>query len=272
MKKLLIGLGIGFGVLVLGVIAVLVVGAFWLKGQVEDVTQGAAEFAEKAEAVEKKIADLDRRFPFQAPAKGVPVSITESRLQEYLAVRATLQPVFKTYEAKAKELEASAGDNPGFGDAMKAMGQLSSFLNTLRSTWLDGLEAKRMSPKEFHAISAALYTSNWGVAIGDFQKTHRPAIEEAKKSLQAQLASATEPALKQALEVQVAALDEQLAALPEQQLAPETERVHRANHELYTKYKTQIEEQTAHGLDLLLAGDSSSLGEAFEGIQGDTED
>jgi hypothetical protein len=266
MKKLLIGLGIAFGVVVVLVIGGLVVGGLWLKSKVDDAVGSATEFAEQTEAVEKRTEELNRRFSFQAPPKGMPITLTEGRLQEYLAIRATLQPVFDTYEQKLKEQNEAMGEKAGLGDAIKAAGTLGAFLNGLRTTWLDGLESKRMSPKEFHTITAALYTSNWGVAMGDFKKQARPAMEKMKAELESQLATATDPAIKQALEQQLASVKEQLDSLPADAGETEKDRIHRANHELYTKYKTQIEEQAAHGLDVLLAGDAQGLGEAFEGM------
>lgn len=269
MKKVWIGLGIGFGVVVLVVVVALVAGGLWLKSKVEGVAEDAQAFAAESEAAEQRARTLDERFAFTAPAKGVPVAVTESRLHDYLAIRATLQPVWKTYEAKSKELEASMeGEQAGFGDALKAMGHLGGFLNTLRTTWLDGLEGKRMSPREYHAITAALYSSNWGVAIADMKGQQRPAFEEMKKALETQLASTTDAEIKQALEAQLTGVKEQLAALPAVDQAPgEAEKVHRANHELYRKYQAQIEAQAAQGLDLLLVGDEGGgLGEAFENV------
>ena len=266
MKKLLIGLAIGFAVLVLAGVVALVAGGIWLKGKVEGVAEEAQAFAAEAEKSEARLAALNDRYPFAAPPKGVPVTLAEGRLQEYLGVRAALQPVFRTYEAKAKELEVSAGEQADLGDAMKAMGHLAGFLSTLRTTWLDRLEAAKMAPKEFHAISAALYTSNFGAAMGDIARQQRPAFEEMKRSLEAQLASAG-PEGKEALEAQLASVDEQLAKLPPADAAPsEATKVHQANAQLYSKYKTQIEEQAAHGLDVLLAGGDTSLAEAFEGV------
>jgi hypothetical protein len=268
MKKLWIGLGIGFGVLVLAGVIALVAGGLWLKGKVQGVAEESRAFGEALEKTEARATALNERFTFAAPPKGVPVAVAESRLHEYLAVRAALQPVYRTYEAKAKALKESAGEHPGPGDAFRAMGTLSGFLAELRTTWLDALEKERMSPREYHAITAALYTSHWGTAMGELRREQRPALEEMKKSLEVQLASASGEA-KGMIETQLATVKEQLAALPAAAAPTPAEAIHRANRDLYTKYQKEIEEQAAHGLDVLLAGDEgNSLGEAIEGIQG----
>ncbi len=268
MKKVLIGLGIGCGSLVLLGIIGLVAGGLWAKGKVEEYAGDLEAVGKKAEESQKRVSALNEKYAFEAPAKGTPVSIEEKRLQEYLAVRTALQPVWQTYAQKAKELENSAGNNPGIGDAFKAVGQLSTFFAELQSTWLDQLDGKRMSPKEYHAITAALYSSNWGAAMGDFKKQQRPMFEQTKKTLEEQLANTTDEELKNALKEQLASVDEQLAELPPADAEPsESDKTHKANLALYEKYKAQIEEQAEKGLDLLLVGDDgSSLGNAFENL------
>ncbi len=274
MKKVLIGLGIGCGsLMLLGIIAV-VAGGFWVKSKTEEYVGDLGALGEKAEQSQQRVTALNQKYAFAAPPKGVPVTVEEKRLQEYLGVRTALQPVWKTYEAKAKELGDSTGEKPGFGDAMKAVGQLSSFIMELQSTWLDQLENKKMSPKEYHAITAALYTSNWGAAMGDFKKQQRPMFEQTKATLEERLANTTDEGLKSALEEQLASVEEQLAQLPDADAEPSAaDKVHKGNLVLYEKYKTQIEEQAQQGLDLILVGDhGSSLGDAFEGIHMGGED
>lgn len=273
MKKVWIGVGIGFAVVVLVGVVALVAGGFWLKGQVEGAAGDARALSEQLAKTEERATALNERFPFAAPPKGVPVAVTEGRLDEYLAVRAALGPVYRTYEEKAKALEASAGEKPGLRDAVRAMGTLSELFGAVRTAWLDQLEAKRMSPREFHAITAALYSSNWAVAIGEARRQERPALEGLKTSLETQLAAA-EGELRAAIETQLVDVKDRLAALPAGTAPGEAERVHRANHELFLKHQTRIEEQAGHGLDIvLLGGDHGGLGEAFENVQvGDEND
>ncbi|MFY0524385.1 hypothetical protein ACN28I_14840 [Archangium gephyra] len=274
MKKVLIGVGIGCGSLVLVGIIAVVAGGFWMKGKAEEYSGDIQAAGKTAEETRQRADALNQKYPFSAPAKGVPVTIEEKRLQEYLAVRTTLQPVFKAYEQKAKELQSSAGENPGLGDAFKAMSQLTSFISELQSTWIDQLEGKKMSPREYHAITAALYTSNWGAVAGDMRRQQRPMFEQAKKTLEQQLAATQDAEMKAALEEQLASINEQLAQLPAEDAVPgEAEKVHKANQVLYTKYKAQIEEQAQHGLDFILLGqeNDSSLGEALENIHTGTE-
>lgn len=271
MKKVLVGVGIGCGTLVLlGVVGAVVTGV-WVKGKVEETTGNLQTASERAELAQKRATTLNEKYAFALPAKGIPVSLAEGRLQQYLAVRTALQPIYKVYAQRSEELKRSAGDKPGVGDALRAMDQLTGFLTDLRVTWLDQLDGKKMSPREYHAITAALYTSTWGAAMSDVRAQQRPMLEQMKAALEQQLSSARDAQTKKLLEEQLASMERQLAELPPAGTGPtEAERVHKANQVLYAKYKQQIEEQAQQGLDILLLGDGegSSLGDAFEHLGG----
>jgi hypothetical protein len=267
-KKVLIGLGIGCGsLIVLGIIAVMA-GGFWLKGKAEEFTGDLQAVAKKAEAQQTKISALNQKYAFKAPPKGNPLRLEERRVQEYLAVRAALQPVWKTYEQKSEDLNKTAGDKPGVGDAFRAMGLLANLVGDLRDTWLTQLESRKMSPGEYHAITAALYSSNWGAAINDMRKGQQEMFAQAKEGLQRQLDTTTDEDMRAMLEEQVRSMDQQLAAMPASDgLSADAEALHKANKALYDKYKSQIEEHAAQGLDFLLLGDGeNNLGTAFEQI------
>jgi hypothetical protein len=122
-----------------------------------------------------------------------------------------------------------------------------------------------MSPEEYHAITAALYSSNWGAAAADFKKQQRPHFEELKVSLERQLEDLEEGAMREALEEQLETVRTQLAKLPADQGPTAAEEVHRANQQLYKKYEKTIEGSAAKGLDVLLlsAGQSSAWEDAF---------
>lgn len=268
MKKILIGAAIGFAALVL---ISVVVGGMWAKSKVDSFIGGVEAVSNHAEETEKRVTVLNEKFAFKKPAKGVPVSLTERRLEEYLAIRAALQPVYATFEKKSKELETSAGSKPGLGTAMAAMGQLATFVQSLHETWLDQLESKKMAPAEYHSITAALYTSNWGVAAGEMVKQQRPMFEQLKSSLEEQLEATEDSEGRRFIEEQLASVKTQLAALPPADAAPTAaQKVHQANHLLYEKHKDKIEGYTMQGLDFMLLGTGEgggSLGEALEHLQ-----
>jgi hypothetical protein len=106
-KKVLLGVGIGCGSLVLLAVIAMGVGAWWVKGKVS----GIVESGQKMQAIGQELAALDRSYPFTPPPEGEVLAIKETRLLDYLAVRETALPVFAEYEKKAESFNAEHSDN-----------------------------------------------------------------------------------------------------------------------------------------------------------------
>jgi hypothetical protein len=268
-NKVLIGVGIGCGAIVLiGVIAV-VAGGIWVKGKVEE--SGVGKSAEKMQSLEQRMGELNKRYTFAAPPKGQPLALSEDRLQDYLKVRAALKPVLDDFEVKSKNFAPPEGEEPSVGKLLQASGLILGLKADLNSKWMDELEQQKMSPREFHAITAAVYAAEWGKAKGEAPQRQRAMYEQLKSGLtkQATDSSLTE-AQRESARQQLAVIDKQLAALPAANTpSPESQKIYEANAALSGKYKKKIEEASSAGLDVLLVGAGSELGTALQDALGE---
>ncbi|MGZ3457776.1 MAG: hypothetical protein ACXU86_04645 [Archangium sp.] len=262
MKKVLIGVGIGCGVLLLVGVLMAVGGAWWAKGKLENV----AEAGKAMEAQGKQLASLNDKYPFTSPPKGQPVALSDARLQEYLAIRASILPVYKKYEEQAKSLDHKNGQQADLGDAMKAMGLLSGLMKEVRAKSIEQLDAHKMAPREFHAITAAIYSPAWGQAGPEMRKAQRQNLAGMKEMYEKQLADPHVPdEMKASAKEGLETVNKQLADLPAEDGPTEAEKLHLANSKLVEKYKVQSENDRSAGFDIFLIDDKGdSLGEAFE--------
>jgi hypothetical protein len=269
-NKVLIGVGIGCGAIVLvGVIAV-VAGGIWVKGKVEEASQEIGKSAEKMQSLEQRSAELNQRYTFAAPPKGQPLELSEDRLKDYLAVRAALKPVLEDFEVKAKNFAPPKGEQASIGKSLQALGMMTDLKANLNSKWVDELDNQKMSPREFHAITAAVYTAEWGKAKGEAPQRQRTRLEQLKLGLTkvANDSSLTGEQREDARQ-QLANVDKQLAALPSANTPPpESQKIFEANAVLSEKYKKKIEEASSVGLDVLLVGSGNDLGTALEDALG----
>ncbi|WP_224248314.1 hypothetical protein [Hyalangium gracile] len=275
MNKVLVGVGIGCGaIVVIGVVAV-VAGGIWAKGKLEDVAQEMNQGGEKMQSLEQRVAEMNQRYSFAAPPKGQPLRLTEERLQEYLAVRASLKPVLDDFQVKAKNFAPPKGEQPNLGKSIQALGMMTNLRADLSAKWLDALDERKMSPREFHAITAAVYTSEWSKAKGELPKHQRTMLEQLRSGYQKQAedSSLTEDKREWARQ-QIADVDRKLSALPAANTPPpESQKVYEANAALAQKYKKKIEEASSAGLDVLLVGNGSELGTALQdALGGDAQD
>jgi hypothetical protein len=263
-KKVLIGVGIGCGVLVLfGVIAV-VAGGFWVKSKAQELAQGG----EKAQGMEKRVVAANQRYAFTPPQQGQPIQLTESRLQDYLKVREAMLPVFKDFDAKAQKLN---GKEDGLNKSLQAFGLLSDLRADLTAKWLEELERQKMSPREFHAITAAVYTSGLGKMKAELPKQTRTMYEQLKQQLQKQAGDESLPEeARTAAREQLGAIDQQLAELPkEEAMPPELQKRYSENFALVDKYKDQIAPATPAGHEIFLLGTDNEMSKAFQKALGE---
>jgi hypothetical protein len=191
-KKVLIGVGIGCGVLVLAGIGVAVAGALWAKSKVEETTAGFERVSEQQEA----LAELEKSFPFEAPDEDELLQLDPKRLEAYFAIREEALPVFQRFEEKGKAFEQKHGKNdpnsPNLGAALEAVGLMGQLVADTRASYIESLQKHRMSPREFHAITGALYSTYVAGAMQGLQAataSQRATLEKGVETLDAQLES-----------------------------------------------------------------------------------
>jgi hypothetical protein len=160
MKKVLIGVGIGCGVLLLAGVGLAVAAGYWAKNNLG----GTIEATQRIQSQEEELVKLNTSYPFQAPAQGELVALDEKRLNTYLSVREETLPVFKTFEQKAEEFEQkyggqNEGQAPDIRAAMAATNLMMGLVVEVRSAYIAGLKKHGMSPAEFQELTRTLQTS-----------------------------------------------------------------------------------------------------------------
>jgi hypothetical protein len=266
MKKVLIGVGIGCGVLVLAAIVVVGAGAFWAK----KTLGGAVEAGQQMEAQQKDLKQLNKDYPFTAPPEGQVLTLQESRLNDYFAIREATLPVFKEFEAKGKAFEAKTqGNQASLSDAMQAGSMLAEFMAKTRGAYIENLKKHKMSPNEFLAISGAIYSSHVAHSMGEVNKAlagQRESLEKAHAELNEKLQSdSLSEEERTALQEQADGLQAQLDAIDAQgdsaagapQVDEKAQGVAAANVKLLEKYKTRVEQAYNPGFDALIITDDT---------------
>jgi hypothetical protein len=266
MSKVLIGVGVGCGAVVfIGVIA-LVAGGMWAKEKIDDVTQSG----DTMQGLEQRVTALDQRYAFSEPPKGQQLELTEGRLQDYLRIRMALKPVLEAFEVKARQFAPQKGEQVGLTKSLQAVGMMNELRADLSEKWLAELERQKMSPREFHAVTATVYTSAWSKAKGELSPHERTRYEQLKSELQKQ---ANDPNLpetaREPVQQQLAQTEKKLAALPSAGTAPSGDlKIFATNAALVEKYKKRIEGATSAGLDLFLVGNTQEMGTALQEVLG----
>lgn len=265
-NKALLAVGIGCGALLLMAGIVAVVGIFWVKSKVT----GAIGTVEEIAAQEERLKALDTKYPFTPPARGKPLQLDEKRLQDYLAIRQALVPVFKVYEAKAKDLDARHPKDQGIGAGLEAIGMTGELIRDIRTNFAKELDKKRMSSKEFHTITGTIYASYIGKGVAALQDGQREMLEKSIGELDKQLASKSLPAeSRKLIASQREMFAKQLAELPAKATIPAADKaIYEANTALFERYKAQIEKEANPALDAFLFGDTSGIENAFQPLQG----
>ena len=262
-NKVLVGVGIGCGTLVLlGMIGVGA-GAFWLKRQVGDAVSNMAESGQKMQAMGQDLQALEKSHPFTPPPEGEVLALSEERLLSYLAVRETALPVYTEFQKQAEALEAQDEnkDNPGLGAAMQAAGLLTELMTKVQGAYIEGLKKQGMSPREFRTITQTLYSSMVTGVVDQAQKAGAAARQEALESVREQMKdpSLTEEQLAEMKEHEQALLDS--AEDPEggegaPVLSEASKAAAAANLVLMNKYQERINSAGSLAMDtMLFSGD-----------------
>jgi len=260
MKKVLLGVGIGCGVLVLlGIIGVGVAG-YWAKQKLG----GVMEASQKVQAQQQELAELESSYPFTPPDEGEVLELQEARLSDYLAIRESALPIYQDFEHKSDEInkEHEQGKGPGdIGAAMKAGSMLMTLMTDMRAAYISGLKQHRMSPSEFQSITHAIYNTYTGAAMQELKKAtaaQREPLEQMLSEVQTKLDGANlSEEERTALEEQESELQDQLAALDEaaeeQPGTPAHGATLDANRALLEKFKERIEKGFNPAFDSFVA-------------------
>ena len=263
MKKVLIALGIGCGVLLIGgVIAMAVLGYACKKS-----LGGMADWGKKFSAQQEKIKALDAQYSFNAPPEGQLLKLDEARLQSYMEIRKQVWAVFKEFEAKSKSFDTRTqdGKKAGFGDAMEAAKMLGDLTYKVRDTFITGLEAKKMSPREFHTITGAIYSTAINRAGMDMKAGQEKAtadMAQQRSEIETKLNDpATSESDKAMLKAQLEAMEaqEKMAAGMSGMANADPATV-TANEALIAKYKSDVDTYANPALDAFLADENMGKG------------
>ncbi|NMO22650.1 hypothetical protein HPC49_41750 [Pyxidicoccus fallax] len=273
MKKVLIGVGIGCGVIMLVGVGLLVAGGIWAK----NTFGGTFEAAQKMQAQELELVQLNQSHPFQAPPEGEVLALDSKRMDTYFAIRAEAMPVFKNFEQKSKEFEEKHGGddnkNANFSAAMEGANLLVGLVADVRTAYIASLKKHGMSPAEFQSITSTVYTTMMAegmaqakVAMAEGRKSMEKEIAELDKKLESDSLSDEErTALEQSRDGLQAAVD----SLDSQEDAPgalseKGQKVAAANAELLKKYDDRVQMMANAAFDGFVTGGAG--GEMVNGV------
>ncbi|WP_257453037.1 hypothetical protein [Archangium lipolyticum] len=257
-KKVLVGVGIGCGSLVLLAVIGVGVGAWWLKRQVGDSMSSMMEAGQKMQAMGQELAQLERQHPFKAPPEGEVLEISEARMLDYLGVREAVLPAFAEFEKQSQSFEEQHKDSKeaDFGAAMQATGMMTGLLTQVHGSYIEGLKKHRMSPGEYLAITQTLYASEMTGTTEQEREEMAAARDEALLEVSEKLQDETLDAEQRAeLEEemrQLVSMGEEAAQAPA--LSEASKAAVAANLKLLEKHKERIERAGNVGLDAVLLG------------------
>lgn len=172
---------------------------------------------------------------YEPPADG---ELTEEQVEMYLAVQERAieirQVTGKRLEEKTNEAEAE-GEEIGFMDAMRAMGEVSDFVTA------DIRAAKELghNSAEYQWVQEQVMEAQAAKMTQGFAAQADEAGQQFLTMLQDQLANTTDEQQKAALEQQIAEYE---ASLAENQVEEETEPGVEHNVELLSRYEEKIAE------------------------------
>lgn len=192
-KKWILGLGLGVGGLLL-VGGGLVATGYWADGAMGG---GGMEALMDTQARVQKAAELNARYPFQAPAAGKVLPLEEARLEAYLAAREATYPAYQVLQKETLEYVQSHGGEINTGGRralLKAASASLRMMGKAQAVLLQNLEAQRMSPLEFRRLTTVVY----------------PRPEAAPDAGVAMVSQASDPTNLAQLEAQLAAIAPQL--------------------------------------------------------------
>ncbi|HLT30203.1 MAG TPA: hypothetical protein VK013_09165 [Myxococcaceae bacterium] len=259
MKKVLIGVGIAFGALVLLGMVGLFAAGMWAKKSLGGMTEGLEEIEANSARAEK----LNARFAFDDPGEDRLVALKSDRFQIWLKVGQETQ---EKYEAWAAELEKEGNTGPqqgvkGVQDAFAKMKLGTRMISELQEATLNSLESAGMSPAEFRAITNTVLkglsfqmTEQMNASFAESLKQMETSRAEAKAALENPDLSAEERAMREKM---VAAMEENVERLKQQMNEAEQDpdrKLLLANAPLIESHKEVIQEVAAGAFSIGLFG------------------
>jgi len=259
MKKVLIGVGIGCGVLVLLGMVGLAAGGVWVSKKAGDFAASAEEFRQ----LDDRFSALNQRFPFTPPADGELLELEAARLEAWLEVneqsRDTAAELEAVYGDASKTRDQIDGASTGAVIAvMEQTKRVAGAVLDVRAKLLTRLEQARMSPAEYVAITQAVITT----AAADHVERARDemaklgaSMESSRRELEAKLADPSTPAaereaLQEALERFNQGQDE-MARMESGRLSGAQARIQAANAALVKGLEERVEAQQQTALMML---------------------
>lgn len=262
MKKVLIGVGIGCGVLILVGAGLVVAGGIWAK----NTFGGTVAAAQRIQAQQQELVKLDTLHPFQAPAPGEVLALDAKRLEAWLTVREEVLPVFKAQNEKLEAFEKAHGGNgqqPSLSMAVDAANLVTGMTVEVRAAYIASLTKQAMSPTEFQAITTSLYASlategeeqAQGATGQDRERMEQQLAELDKKLGDESLTDAERAQLEEAsdqLETTLESMEE--AAKARAAVSDAAKKVAAANVALVKQYTQRVELTANEELDGFLMG------------------
>lgn len=251
-----IAIGCGVAVLVAGlVVAGLVVGgAWWAKGKID-------QFA----GHEERIQELHKRAnqnAFTRPADGV---IQEDRLVKFIDIR---KRIFGTYEKHRPTIEAMGKKEKGdLGDLTQGI----SIINEIRLAQAEALADGAMSEEEYSFLVEQVYKTAWAAEVAKSTggksmseaaaEMHEKAAQEMERARQ-QAEAASEAADQKGADATEEAAEDQKEKLAEsvREMKEQAEKIRReakdldvpkANIALFQKYEADIKKYAMSGLEMI---------------------
>jgi len=238
--KIAIGCGIALVVGILGVVGVVIGGAYWAKSKVESV-----------QAEQKQIEDLKTKAnesTFEVPSDGL---VQEAQIVRFIAVRKSVYDVYAKNEAFIESMkDDKKKEQANFSDVRK----MFSVVNEVRLAQAKGQAEHKMSDSEYSFLVGQIYSSSWAAEVADqtggksvteaTDEANRKAIEQMKQA--AERASKDSPAMKDTLDKQVGALEEHADEAHEAAVAAD---VPPQNVALFRKYEADLKKYAMSGLE-----------------------
>jgi hypothetical protein len=239
--KIAIGCGIALVVGVLGVVGVVIGGAYWAKSKVEAV-----------QAEQKQVQDLKAKAnesTFEAPSDGL---VQEAQIVRFIAVRKGVYDVYSKNEAFIEKMKDDKKKDADFSDLRKGF----SLLTELQLAQAKGQADQKMSDSEYSFLVGQIYRSSWAAEVAKqtggksvteaTDEANRKAIEQMKQA--AERASKDSPGMKDTLDKQVGALEEHADEAHEAAVAAD---VPPQNVALFRKYEADLKKYAMSGLELI---------------------
>jgi hypothetical protein len=243
-----IAIGCGIAVVVAGIAAVVTIGmgAYWIKGKVEQTAGDLTKRTQELETYQKKA----NANPFTRPADGV---IQEPRLLKFLEVR---KGVHSAYEMHRAEFEGMKDKKEAsLSDVMTVGG----ILLEARLALVKSLAAVGMSEEEYHFIVQQVYQSAWASAAQrEGGKQPADIVEEGLKLSREQTRAGLEKAGQSGVEGVPKPSEEDIKKTEEavEEMAREAHkgaemmRAPQANIDLFRKHEAEIKKYAMEGLAL----------------------